>query len=420
MKRIIFTIAIAFMGYASFGQQASQLIPTQGLNPKTFTPPNFLYVNQADNRIWPVLADSVRLKYINIKWINDSVIVIGTRKFVRKDSVYSNPSFIANIDYNTKIANKPNLSNFLTSEVDPLFSAQIVNYRTKNQNDALYQPVGPYLTIETDPTVPAYSKGLTSFSVIKSSTDPLYKAIGYAPSYSEITGKPTTLSGLGITDGVTSSALSSSLSNYVLTSTYTAGLAAKQNSLTLTTTGSGAATLIGSTLNIPTPVVNAYTAGTGISVSGNVITNTSPDQTVVIAGSNGVTASGTYPNFNIQQTTPTYNNAPGRTLGTSFRPSTTRPTRVSYTVSITTAISLLNLNSAGSVALQISSDNINFTTINSAGISRTLAVSISVGLNETTMFNIQGEVPAGFYCRLQGTVSGGATSTFTSGQEVTY
>ncbi len=30
---------------------------------------------------------------------------------------------------------------------------------------------------ETDPTVPSYSKSLTAFSVIKSSTDPLYKAI---------------------------------------------------------------------------------------------------------------------------------------------------------------------------------------------------------------------------------------------------
>lgn len=410
MKRIIFTIAIALMGYASFGQQASQLIPTQGLNPKTFTPPNFLYVNQADNRIWPVLSDSVRLKYINIKWINDSVIVIGTRKFVRKDSVYSNPSFISNIDYNTKIANKPNLSaflttsaasstyqplgsyypltgnpsNFLTSEVDPLFSAQIINYRTKNQNDALY------------------------------------KAIDYVPSYAEITGKPTTLSGFGITDGVTSSALSSSLSNYVLTSTYTAGLATKQNNLTLTTTGSGSATLSGSILNIPTPIVNAYTAGTGISVAANVITNTSPDQTVVITGSNGVTASGTYPNFNIQQTTPTYNNTPGRTLGTSFRPSTTRPTRVSYTVSVATTLSLLNLNSSGTVQLQISPDNVTFSTINSAGITRALAVSISVGLNDTSMLNIQGEIPAGFYCRLLSTVSGGATAVFTSGQEVTY
>lgn len=48
-----------------------------------------------------------------------------------------------------------------------------------------------YLRKELDPTVPSYSKGLTSFSVIKSSTDPLYRPISYVPSWSDITGKPT-------------------------------------------------------------------------------------------------------------------------------------------------------------------------------------------------------------------------------------
>ena len=47
-------------------------------------------------------------------------------------------------------------------------------------------------------------------------------------------------------------------------------------------------------------------AGTGISISsadGNsTITNTAPDQTVVITGSGGATVTGTYPNFNIETT----------------------------------------------------------------------------------------------------------------------
>lgn len=46
---------------------------------------------------------------------------------------------------------------------------------------------------ELDPTVPAYSKNLTAFNVIKSSTDPLYKPISYVPSSPEI------VSGLGYT-----------------------------------------------------------------------------------------------------------------------------------------------------------------------------------------------------------------------------
>jgi hypothetical protein len=46
---------------------------------------------------------------------------------------------------------------------------------------------------ETDPTVPAYAKTLTAFSVIKPSTDALYKTITYTPSSADIT------TGLGYT-----------------------------------------------------------------------------------------------------------------------------------------------------------------------------------------------------------------------------
>lgn len=45
-----------------------------------------------------------------------------------------------------------------------------------------------------------------------------------------------------------------------------------------------------------------YTAGTGIGVSGNVITNTSPDQTVNLTGGGATSVTGTYPNFTISST----------------------------------------------------------------------------------------------------------------------
>lgn len=90
------------------------------------------------------------------------------------------------------------ITNF--TESDPVWTAAAPNYRTKTQNDSLYQALGTYVTTETDPTVPTYSKSLTSFSVIKSSTDTLYKDINYTPSYASLSGKPTTASGYGITD----------------------------------------------------------------------------------------------------------------------------------------------------------------------------------------------------------------------------
>lgn len=45
-----------------------------------------------------------------------------------------------------------------------------------------------------------------------------------------------------------------------------------------------------------------YSAGTGISITGTVIANTAPDQTVVLNAGNGISTSGTYPNFTITNT----------------------------------------------------------------------------------------------------------------------
>lgn len=42
-----------------------------------------------------------------------------------------------------------------------------------------------------------------------------------------------------------------------------------------------------------------YTAGTGLSLAGTTFNNTAPDQIVALTGTNGITTSGTYPNFTI-------------------------------------------------------------------------------------------------------------------------
>jgi hypothetical protein len=57
-----------------------------------------------------------------------------------------------------------------------------------------------------------------------------------------------------------------------------------------------------------TNVVNSLAASTGISVSGSTgavtVTNTAPDQTVVLTAGTGISTSGTYPNFTITNTSP--------------------------------------------------------------------------------------------------------------------
>lgn len=49
---------------------------------------------------------------------------------------------------------------------------------------------------------------------------------------------------------------------------------------------------------------DALTAGTGISLASNIVTNTAPDQTVTLTDGTGITTSGTYPNFTITNSAP--------------------------------------------------------------------------------------------------------------------
>ncbi|MBL1232602.1 MAG: hypothetical protein COA31_007780 [Flavobacteriales bacterium] len=58
----------------------------------------------------------------------------------------------------------------------------------------------------------------------------------------------------------------------------------------------------GNTVTLPSSPT--YTAGTGINLSGNIITNTAPDQTVVINNGTGINVTGTYPNFTVANTSP--------------------------------------------------------------------------------------------------------------------
>ena len=56
--------------------------------------------------------------------------------------------------------------------------------------------------------------------------------------------------------------------------------------------------------SVTLPAAPTYTAGTGINLAGNVITNTAPDQTVALTNGTGINVTGTYPNFTINNTSP--------------------------------------------------------------------------------------------------------------------
>lgn len=76
------------------------------------------------------------------------------------------------------------------------------------------------------------------------------------------------------------------------------------------------------------------------------------------------------------------------------------------------------LAGSGFVYLETSPDKATWTTINSAGNSKT--VGLNIGLNETVAYNVYGEVPAGYWCRLRSVVTGGSTAAYSNGQETYY
>lgn len=115
---------------------------------------------------------------------------------------------------------------------------------------------------------------------------------------------------------------STSTQDGYLSSTDWVAFNSKQDTITLTTLGtSGAATFVANVLNIP-QYTDQYTgtvtsvqlsAGTGISLAGTnpittsgtiTVTNSAPDQTVVLNNGTGISTTGTYPNFTITNTSP--------------------------------------------------------------------------------------------------------------------
>lgn len=102
-----------------------------------------------------------------------------------------------------------------------------------------------------------------------------------------------------------------------------------------------------------------------------------------------------------------------RTFNTSFQPSATSISNVSYSVSISVTSILLGTNS-GNVFLEISSNDSDWTTIAQVGLS--IAGVVATTINS---YHLSGYVPAGYFVRLRTTESGtnGADFTYLFGQE---
>lgn len=437
-----------------------------------------------------VISDTVDLQAaLDSKLNTNSAIpysqISGTPTVVSKTSQLTNDSgFISNVV-------------FPVSSVNGKIGSVVLNYdevgaAPSNHTHTIQQVVGlqasldskinsgssiPYGSLTGTPDIPVNAsftfKGLsdTDDNVLANGYlvwNSLGNNIVYSTTipFTSISGKPTTVAGYGITDGVSSSSLSSSLSNYVTVSAQTSALANYVTSTSLASSLSSYASTasllsgLASKYNNPTGSTSQYVRGDGslatlpivpanvsafsndagylTSITQTMVNNalgytpynaTNPIGYINLAGARAglsLTTTGfgaaTYNSttgvINVPTPVRTFTN-PTRTLNSVFQISPTQDTKVSYAVDITVQ-ALLIAGSSGRVYLEYANDSgftSGITTVTSSGTSTGGVLSI------TTLgtASLCGMIPAGKYVRLRtAVVSGAPTFAFVSAQEVLF
>jgi hypothetical protein len=306
-----------------------------------------------------------------------------------------------------------------------------------------------YITLSQVPSPPAQVQ--TDWNAVSGLGVLLNKPSTFTPAahtqaWSTITATPTTVSGYGITDAVSQSALSTSLAGYATTTALTNGLSTKFNTPVGTTTqylrGDGSLATFPAIPTVPT-AVSAFTndAGYLTNISSSQVSTalgytpyngtTNPNSYITQSGARtsvsltttGTTGAATYNSTTGVLNVPNYSapvrtfTNPARTLNTAFQISSTQDAQVSYSVDITVAAVLI-AGTSGRVYLEYANE-IGFTTgvtvVGSSGQSTGGVLSIT---NLGTA-NLSGIIPAGKYVRLRTVnVTGTPTFTFQSSQEV--
>jgi hypothetical protein len=215
-----------------------------------------------------------------------------------------------------------------------------------------------------------------------------------------ITGSPITTSGtLTITNTAPDQTVSLTSGTGITTSgtypNFTITNSAPDQTVSLT--GAGTTSISGtypnftvtsndSTLGTVTSV--AATAGTGISITGSPITssgtlnitNTAPDQTVVLTASTGISTSGTYPNFTITNSAPDQTVA--LTAGTGISTSGTYP---NFTITNSAPDQTVALTGAGTTSITGTYPNFTITSNDSATGTVTSVSALTLGTTGTDL-----------------------------------
>jgi hypothetical protein len=165
----------------------------------------------------------------------------------------------------------------------------------------------------------------------------------------------------------------------------------------------------------------ALSQGTGISYNNStgVITNSNPDQNVVISSSNTVllNVTSSYPSFTLTPYSPTTFTASRAINSVTFQCSATKPAWVYYTIRIN-CVATIGGASSGTVALQYSSDNgSSWVDVGQVENSNTVTLAVVLNSSTTQTGQIAGVIPTGAIVRMNQSSSGTTTITFVRGQE---
>lgn len=192
-------ILILLFSSIIYGQGSGNIVNSLNVPTSVPNPTVLIGANPVPSGTWKVyIKNDILWETYNINGLEN---FIYTKSDVKYKPITYTPNYA---EITTALGftpyNNSNPAGYINTEVDPVWTSVSGNYRTKTQNDLLYQPIGTYITTEVDPTVPSYSKTLSAFSVIKSSTDPLYVSLtgSYANptfitslDYSKLTNTPS-------------------------------------------------------------------------------------------------------------------------------------------------------------------------------------------------------------------------------------
>lgn len=312
-----------------------------------------------------------------------------------------------------------------------------------------------YISTETDPTVPSWAK-TPSKPTYTASEVGAYPSTGNpsgfltsvpAQSWSSITGKPSTLSGYGITDaypltGNPSGFLTSVTSTQVTSALGFTPYNATNPSGYITGINSGnVITALGYTPINPNGTNSQYIAGDGskinfpsIPTNTNQLTNganfinQSGARTAISLTTVGSSGNATYDNTtgvlnipNYTQSSKTFNNNVSRNLNSNFTISTTRDALVTYSISLSVTNPLLAGSSSANAFLEYSTDGgVNWIIVSNITNSSSVALAVTIALTQPNTFILNGSVPANALVRIRTTTSGTASATFVRAQEVLY